>query len=113
MFKCAITGANGVLGKKISVAEIEEVCIANSTLSFQDYLECRKMNLVIQIFFNDGVFEEILFLLRKPKIYKVVDSNFAIRQIGLIFGGLLMNICLLNSVGRTNWTSFIKKQESC
>jgi hypothetical protein len=61
-------GTHEVLGKKISVAEIEEVCIANSTLSFQDYLECRKMNLVIQIFFNDGVFEEILFLLRKLNI---------------------------------------------
>ena len=58
-------GTYEVLGKKISVAEIEEVCIANSTLKFEDYLTCRKMNLVIQIFFNDGVFEEILFLLRK------------------------------------------------
>ena len=58
-------GTYVVLGKKISVAEIEEVCVANSTLSFENYLECRKMNLIIQIFFNDGVFEEILFLLRK------------------------------------------------
>ena len=57
-----------VLGKKISVAEIEEICVSNNTLSFEDYLECRKMNLVIQIFFNDGVFEEILFLLRKLDI---------------------------------------------
>jgi len=61
-------GTYEILGKKISVAEIEEVCVTNSTLSFQDYLECRKMNLVIQIFFNDGVFEEILFLLRKLDI---------------------------------------------
>ena len=61
-------GTYEVLGKKISVAEIEEVCIANSTLKFEDYLKCRKMNLIIQIFFNDGVFEEILFLLRKLDI---------------------------------------------
>ena len=61
-------GTYEVLGKKISVAEIEEICIANNTLSFENYLECRKMNLIIQIFFNDGVFEEILFLLRKLDI---------------------------------------------
>ena len=61
-------GTYEILGKKVSIAEIEEICVANSTLSFEDYLECRKMNLVIQIFFNDGVFEEILFLLRKLDI---------------------------------------------
>ena len=61
-------GTYEVLGKKISIAEIEEICIANNTLSFENYLECRKMNLIIQIFFNDGVFEEILFLLRKLDI---------------------------------------------
>ena len=58
-----------VLGKKISVAEIEEICISSNTLSFEDYLECRKMSVIIQIFFNnDGIFEEIIFLLRKFNI---------------------------------------------
>ena len=57
-----------VLGKKISVAEIEEICVSNNTLSFEDYLECRKMNVVIQIFFNDRIFEEIFFLLKKFNI---------------------------------------------
>jgi|ETNmetMinimDraft_33_1059910.scaffolds.fasta_scaffold04056_3 radical SAM superfamily enzyme YgiQ (UPF0313 family) len=57
-----------VLGKKISVAEIEEICISSNTLSFEDYLKCREMNVIIQIFFNDGIFEEIIFLLRKFNI---------------------------------------------
>ena len=61
-------GTYEILGKKISVADIEEICVANSTLTFENYLECRKMNLIVQIFFNDGVFEEILFLLRKLNI---------------------------------------------
>ena len=61
-------GTYEVLGKKISVADIEEICVENNTLSFEDYFECRKMNLIVQIFFNDGVFEEILFLLRKLNI---------------------------------------------
>ena len=70
-------GTYEILGKKISVAEIEEVGISNNTLSFEDYLECRKMNLVIQIFFNDGIFEEILFLIywyKRSSLYVMILS---------------------------------------
>jgi len=58
-------GTYDILGKKVSVAEIDEIVISNSTLSFEDYLECRKMNLIVQIYYNDGLFEELFFLLRK------------------------------------------------
>ena len=58
-------GTYEILGKKVSVAEIDEIVISNSTLSFEDYLECRKMNLIVQIYYNDGLFEELFFLLRK------------------------------------------------
>ncbi len=57
-------GSYQFLGKTLNVAEIEEICTANETLSFEDYLECRKMNLIINIFYNDAVFEEILNLIK-------------------------------------------------
>ena len=60
-------GSYKFLGKELNVAEIEEICSTNETLSFNDYLECRKMNLIINIFYNDGVFEEILNLIRNLK----------------------------------------------
>ena len=60
-------GSYNFLGEELNVAEIEEICVANETLSFEDYLECRKMNLIINIFYNDGVFEEILSLIRNLK----------------------------------------------
>lgn len=53
-----------VLGEQINVAEIEEICIANSSLTFEDYLSCRRMHLVINVFLNDGVFKEVLRLLK-------------------------------------------------
>jgi radical SAM superfamily enzyme YgiQ (UPF0313 family) len=53
-----------VLGKSINVAEIEEICVANSTLSFQDYLSCRKMDLLTNVFYNDGVFRELIRFLK-------------------------------------------------
>jgi len=52
-----------VLGEKIEVAEIEEICVANSSLTFDDYLACRRMHLVINLFLNDGVFKEVLRLI--------------------------------------------------
>lgn len=53
-----------VLGEQINVAEIEEICVANDSLTFEDYLDCRHMHLIINVFYNDGVFKEVLRLLR-------------------------------------------------
>ena len=52
------------LGEKINAAEIEEICISNSSMSFTDYLQCRRFHLIISLFYNDGVFKEVLHLLR-------------------------------------------------
>jgi radical SAM superfamily enzyme YgiQ (UPF0313 family) len=53
-----------VLGARQTAAEIEEICVANSTLSFDDYLECRQFHLVVTIFHNDAVFGALLGFLR-------------------------------------------------
>ncbi len=57
-------GSFELCGRKINVAEIEEICVANNTLSFGDYLQCRKMNLLVNIFYNDGIFSELVALLK-------------------------------------------------
>ena len=57
-------GTYAILGKKVSVAEIEEICVENSTLPYRDYLQCRRMNLMVNIFFNDRVFDETLMVVR-------------------------------------------------
>jgi len=44
--------------------EIEAVAIANDTLSFEDYLECRRLYLTTGLFYNDRIFGEIHALLR-------------------------------------------------
>ena len=56
-------GYFNVLGETIVAAEIEEIAVENATLSFQDYLDCRKMSLIINIFYNEGIFEEIVKVL--------------------------------------------------
>ena len=49
-----------ILGKTIYAAEIEQICTSSNTLSFDDYLKCRKLHFIIQIFYNDGFFSTLL-----------------------------------------------------
>ncbi len=65
-----------VLGERIVAAEIEEICIANSTLSFDDYLRARHFHLVVTIFYNDGIFASLLKLLRSldVPIYRWMEA---------------------------------------
>jgi len=53
-------GYYDVLGKLIIATEIEEICVATNTLSFKDYIKCRKMHLIIHLFYNDGLFSTTL-----------------------------------------------------
>ena len=56
-----------VRGKEVRAAEIEEVCVSSNTLNFDDYLYCRRIHLVISIFYNDGLMGPFLKLLRLKK----------------------------------------------
>lgn len=57
------------IGKNdVVAAEIEEICVANNTLSFNDYLYCRKLHLIITIFYNDGIFRALIELLKNLNI---------------------------------------------
>jgi len=46
------------LENEINIAEIEEIVIAHNSLSVEDYLYCRRFNLITTIFYNDGIFLE-------------------------------------------------------
>jgi radical SAM superfamily enzyme YgiQ (UPF0313 family) len=53
-------GYYDILGEIITAAEIEEICVSTNTLSFEDYVKCRKMHLIIHIFYNDRLFKSVL-----------------------------------------------------
>jgi radical SAM superfamily enzyme YgiQ (UPF0313 family) len=48
--------------------ETEKVCVANNTLTFEEYLECRLFALTIDLFYNDGIFSELLTFLSQHGI---------------------------------------------
>ena len=40
--------------------EIDEICVANKTMSYEDYLDCRLFTLTVEIFYNDSFFSELI-----------------------------------------------------
>jgi len=77
-------GVYEVLGEKITVAEVEEICVAGSDLPYEDYLSCRKMNFIVSLFYNDGVFSEIITLFVAEKIsiwdwlYEIYSNSYSV-----------------------------------
>ena len=58
-------GEYEIYGEKFPAFEIDEICIANDTLSYEDYLECRRFNLTVEIFYNSLFRDLINFLISK------------------------------------------------
>ncbi len=52
------------LGEEFAAVEIEEIAVASNTLSFEDYMDMRRLYLTVGMFYNDRIFGEIHALLR-------------------------------------------------
>jgi len=50
---------------QVPCAEIDKMVVGNSTLSFDDYIECRIMNLLVKMFVDHDPFREVLGFIRK------------------------------------------------
>ncbi|GAB4265068.1 MAG: hypothetical protein Kow0092_17130 [Deferrisomatales bacterium] len=57
-------GVYDFFGRHFPSVDIEEICVANSTMTYEDYLEARRLYLTVGLFYNDRVFGEIHGLLR-------------------------------------------------
>jgi radical SAM superfamily enzyme YgiQ (UPF0313 family) len=53
-----------LFGEVFIAPEIDEICVANSTMTFDDYLECRFFDLTIEIFYNDNITSDVIRLLK-------------------------------------------------
>lgn len=61
-------GRYNILDKPVAAVEAEEICVATNTLSFEDYLECRELDLSVEIIHNSGMFSELHGLVKWLKI---------------------------------------------
>jgi radical SAM superfamily enzyme YgiQ (UPF0313 family) len=57
-------GSYNFFDEDVSIGEIEEIVIGSNTMTFDDYLDTRKMHLIINIFYNNGVYKDIFPLLK-------------------------------------------------
>lgn len=71
-------------GEQFASAEIEEICVANKTMPYEDYTSCRGLSLTVEIFNNNGLFFDLVqFLARNGiqrselimSIYDSIESN--------------------------------------
>lgn len=66
-------GVYDILGKSIPVAEVEEICVEGNRLSFDDYLDCRGLSLSVELFYNGGLFRDVIELLAR---FDIKPSRF-------------------------------------
>ncbi len=52
-------GVYKAFNETVTAIDYEEICIENNTLSFQDYIDCRELNLSVEIIHNTGLFLEL------------------------------------------------------
>ena len=57
-------GTYQIFGETFPSAEVEEICVAQDTLSFEEYLDCREMDLTIEVTHNVHLFRELYGLAR-------------------------------------------------
>jgi radical SAM superfamily enzyme YgiQ (UPF0313 family) len=63
-------GEYDILGEKKRIREVEEIIITTDTMSFEDYLECRKLHLLVMIFHNTRLLNLIYDVLDDAGIEK-------------------------------------------
>jgi radical SAM superfamily enzyme YgiQ (UPF0313 family) len=61
-------GEYEILGEKHSIAEMEEIVVGSSSLSKQDYLDSRVMDLIVKAFYNNSIFDEAYSMVRALKV---------------------------------------------
>ena len=84
-------GQYNILGKNTYIFESENVIIKTSTMSFDDYLECRKLHLLIMIFHNTRLLSHIYSFLdfcgrKRSQLIKELN-----RQLPYFFNSILEN----------------------
>lgn len=57
-------GKYELYGDQFIVTEMEEIAIASNTMSFDDYLKCRDLDLAVELIHNTGLFYELAALFR-------------------------------------------------
>jgi hypothetical protein len=78
-------------GEQFVAEEVDEIVVASDSMSFEDYLECRLLNLTVEIFYNGRVFYELIKLLKQHSVL-VSDFIKSVHDTATKQGGSLTDI---------------------
>lgn len=83
-----------IYGEVVPIAEVDEVCIGNNTMTTEDYLECRKLDLSVEIFHNNKLFNELESLLefkgiKKSEFVRTVNGMIKNSSLEEVYDGFL------------------------
>lgn len=54
--------------EQFHAAEIEEICVSNNTMSYEEYRDCRNLSLTVEIFNNNGIFFDLIQFLALNRV---------------------------------------------
>lgn len=77
-------GTYDMLGERKRIIEIEEIVTSTATLSFEDYLTCRRLHLVIMIFHNTRILDFVYDIMKGLAIprHRLIENIFASKHAG-------------------------------
>ena len=53
-----------LFGEEIFAPEVDEICVGNDTMTFEEYEECRMFDLTVEVFYNNALLLELFKLLK-------------------------------------------------
>jgi hypothetical protein len=53
-----------LFGQDIFAPEVDEICVGNDTMTFEDYEKCRMFDLTVEVFYNNALLLELFKLLK-------------------------------------------------
>ena len=78
-------GSYDMLGERRRVIETEEIVISTNTLSFEDYLTCRRLHLVVMIFHNTRILDFVYDIMKDLGVprHRLIRRLFEAQHAGL------------------------------
>lgn len=73
-------GRYSFLGQEVRAAELDEVCVELPNLSYEEYRECRVMNLLVASLYNGGLFGAVVAVLRAHGVSPMAWLEECLRQ---------------------------------
>ena len=79
-------GAYNVLGEETIVHEYEEIIVGTSTLTFDEYIECRKLHVIVMVYHNTRLLAMVYEFLGTLGIQKsaIIEQLYATKNQGLL-----------------------------